>query len=261
MTNDRVTIEVAGGIADVALNRPDKLNALDRDMFTALSEASTALAKRDDVRVVVLSGSGRAFCAGLDLASIGRRPSFGLLDERAYGIANVFQNAAWGWRSLPVPVIAAIHGVAFGGGLQIALGADIRIVAPDAKLAVMEARWGLVPDMAGIALLRGLVRDDVARELTYTARQFSGAEAAELGLATHLADDPHDAAMALAAQIAARSPRAVRSAKRLFGLSQDADADALLLAESREQEQLLAGPDLPETIAAQAEKRAPRFAD
>ena len=261
MTNDRVTIEVADGIADVALNRPDKLNALDTEMFVALSEASTDLAKRDDVRVVVLSGVGRAFCAGLDLASMAGGPALVALGDRTYGIANVFQNAAWGWRSLPVPVIAAIHGVAFGGGLQISLGADIRIVAPDAKLAVMEARWGLVPDMAGIALLRGLVRDDVARELTYTARQFSGAEAAELGLATHLADDPHAVATALAAEIAARSPRAVRSAKRLFGLSQDAGADALLLAESREQELLLAGPDLPETIAAHAEKRAPRFAD
>ena len=261
MTNDRVTIEVADGIADVALNRADKLNALDRAMFTALSEASAGLAKRDDVRVVVLSGGGRAFCAGLDLAAMAGDPSFGLLDGRSYGIANVFQNAAWGWRSLPVPVVAAIHGVAFGGGLQIALGADIRIVAPDAKLAVMEARWGLVPDMAGIALLRGLVRDDVARELTYTARQFSGAEAAELGLATRLADDPRAAALELAAEIAARSPRAVRSAKRLFGLAQDAGADALLLAESREQELLLAGPDLAETIAAQAEQRAPRFAD
>jgi enoyl-CoA hydratase/carnithine racemase len=261
MTNDRVTVDVAGGIADVALNRPDKLNALDGEMFTALSEASAALAKRDDVRVVVLSGSGRGFCAGIDLASLGGDPSFGVLHDRSYGIANVFQNAAWGWRSLPVPVIAAIHGIAFGGGLQIALGADIRIVAPDAKLAVMEARWGLVPDMAGIALLRGLVRDDVARELTYTARQFSGAEAVELGLATRVADDPHGAAMALAAQIAARSPRAVRGAKRLFGLSRDGDADALLLAETLEQEQLLAGPDLPETIAAHAEQRPPRFAD
>jgi len=134
-------------------------------------------------------------------------------------------------------------------------------VAPDARLAVMEARWGLVPDMAGIALLRGLLRDDVARELTYTARQFSGAEAVTLGIATRVADDPHAAAMELAAEIAARSPRAVRSAKRLFGLSQDAGAGALLLAESREQEELLAGPDLPETIAAAAEKRAPRFAD
>src|ERR1700733_1066641 len=245
MTNDRISISVADAIADVRLNRPDKLNALDGDMFSALSEASAALAKRDDVRVVVLSGSGRAFCAGLDLAAMAGDPSFGVLNDRAYGIANVFQNAAWGWRALPVPVIAAIHGVAFGGGLQIALGADIRIVAPDAKLAVMEVRWGLGPDMAGIALLRGLVRDDVARELTYTARQFSGAEAAQLGIATRVADDP----------------RAVRSAKRLFGLSQDAGADALLLAESREQEQLLAGPDLPETIAAAAEQRAPRFAD
>jgi enoyl-CoA hydratase/carnithine racemase len=260
MTNDRVTIVVADSIADVVLNRPDKLNALDGEMFTALSEASAALAKRDDVRVVVLSGSGRGFCAGIDLASLGD-PAFGTLSERTYGIANVFQNAAWGWRSLPVPVIAAIHGIAFGGGLQIALGADIRIVAPDAKLAVMEARWGLVPDMAGIALLRGLVRDDVARELTYTARQFSGTEAVELGLATRAADDPHGAALALAAEIAGRSPRAVRGAKRLFGLSRDADADALLLAETREQEQLLAGPDLPETIAAHAEQRAPRFAD
>jgi enoyl-CoA hydratase/carnithine racemase len=236
MTNDRVTIEVSGGIAEVALNRPDKLNALDRAMFAALSEASTALAQRDDVRVVVLSGRGRAFCAGLDLASMAGDPSSGLLEMRPYGLA-------------------------FGGGLQIALGADIRIVAPDTKLAVMEARWGLVPDMAGIALLRGLVRDDVARELTYTARQFSGAEAAQLGLATRLADDPHAAATALAGEIAARSPRAVRSAKRLFGLAQDAGADALLLAESREQGLLLAGPDLPETIAAHAEKRAPRFAD
>ena len=261
MTNDRVTIEVADGIADVALNRPDKLNALDPAMFSALSEASSALAERGDVRAVVLSGRGRAFCAGLDLASMAGDPSAGLLDERAYGIANVFQNAAWGWRSLPMPVIAAMHGVAFGGGLQIALGADIRIVAPDARLAVMEARWGMVPDMAGIALLRGLVRDDVARELTYTARQFSGTEAAELGLATQLADDPRAAALALAAEIAARSPRAVRSAKRLFGLSQDAGADALLLAESREQAELLAGPDLPETVAAHAEQRAPRFAD
>jgi enoyl-CoA hydratase/carnithine racemase len=261
MTNDRVTIEVADGIADVTLNRPDKLNALDPAMFSALSEASSALAERGDVRAVVLSGRGRAFCAGLDLASMAGDPSAGLLDERAYGIANVFQNAAWGWRSLPMPVIAAVHGVAFGGGLQIALGADIRIIAPDARLAVMEARWGMVPDMAGVALLRGLVRDDVARELTYTARQFSGTEAAELGLATQLADDPRAAALALAAEIAARSPRAVRSAKRLFGLSQDAGADALLLAESREQAELLAGPDLPETVAAHAERRAPRFAD
>jgi enoyl-CoA hydratase/carnithine racemase len=261
MTNDRVAIGVADGIADVALNRPDKLNALDGEMFTALSEASAALAKRDDVRVVVLSGSGRAFCAGIDLASLAGDPSLSTLMDRTHGIANVAQNAAWGWRSLPMPVIADVHGVAFGGGLQIALGADIRIVAPDAKLAVMEVRWGIVPDMAGIALLRGLVRDDVARELTYTARQFSGTEALQLGLATRLAQDPHDAAMTLAAEIAARSPRAVRSAKRLFGFSQDDGADALLLAESREQEPLLTGPDLHEAITAHGQQRPPHFTD
>jgi enoyl-CoA hydratase/carnithine racemase len=262
MTSDRVSISVADSIADVRLNRPDKLNALDQAMFSALSEASAELAGRGDVRAVVLSGNGRAFCAGLDLAAMaGQDPSFGALHDRSYGIANVFQNAAWGWRSLPMPVIAAIHGVAFGGGLQIALGADVRIVTPDARLAVMEGRWGMVPDMAGIALLRGLVRDDVARELTYTAREFSGTEAVALGVATRVADDPRAAAFELAGQIAGRSPRAVRSAKRLFGLSQDAGADALLVAESREQEALLVGPDLPETVAAAAENRAPRFAD
>jgi enoyl-CoA hydratase/carnithine racemase len=261
MMNDRVSIRVTDAIADVVLDRPDKLNALDGEMFTALSEASAAIARRGDVRVVVLSGSGRGFCAGIDLAALGGGLALDGLQTRTHGIANVFQNAAWGWRELAVPVIAAIHGFAFGGGLQIALGADIRIVAPDAKLAVMEARWGLVPDMGGIALLRGLVRDDVARDLTYTARQVSGAEALELGLATRLADDPHGAALALAAEIAANSPRAVRSAKRLFALSRDAGADALLLAESREQEQLLASPDLAETLAAHSEKRAPRFAD
>jgi enoyl-CoA hydratase/carnithine racemase len=262
MTNDRISIEVADAIADVRLNRPEKLNALDPAMFRALSEASAELATRSDVRAVVLSGSGRAFCAGLDLASMaGPDPSSGRLHDRSYGIANLFQNAAWGWRSLPMPVIAAVHGVAFGGGLQIALGADVRIVAPDTRLAVMEVRWGMVPDMAGIALLRGLVRDDVARELTYTARQFSGTEAVALGIATRLSDDPHADALELAREIAARSPRAVRSAKRLFALSQDAGADALLVAESNEQEQLLAGPDIAETVAAAAEKREPKFTD
>jgi enoyl-CoA hydratase/carnithine racemase len=261
MSDERVSVTVEAGIADVRLNRPDKLNAIDPAMFTALSQASADIAGRPDVRVVVLSGSGRGFCAGLDIASLAGGGMPESIQKRTHGIANLWQHAVWGWRELPVPVIAAVHGVAFGGGLQIALAADIRIVAPDAKLAVMEARWGLVPDMAGIALLRGLVRDDVARELTYTARQVSGTEAAALGLATRTADEPYAAARALAAQIAAASPRAVRGAKRLFGLAQDASTPEILLAESREQEALLAGPDLAETVAAQAEGRAPRFSD
>jgi enoyl-CoA hydratase/carnithine racemase len=261
MNDERVSITVGNGIADVRLNRPDKINAIDSAMFTALSGASAAVAGRADVRVVVLSGSGRGFCAGLDIASLAAGGLPASIQDRTHGIANLWQHAVWGWRELAVPVIAAVHGVAFGGGLQIALAADIRIVAPDARLAVMEARWGLVPDMSGMALLRGLVRDDVARELTYTARQVSGTEAAGLGLATRTADDPYAAAMELAAQIAAVSPRAVRGAKRLFGLAQDAGSAEILLAESREQEALLAGPDLAETIAAQFEGRAPRFAD
>jgi enoyl-CoA hydratase/carnithine racemase len=260
MPNDRVRLHIDDAIADVRLDRPAKLNALDPAMFAALTETSAALAERPDVRAVVLSGSGRAFCAGLDLAALAGEAPAGL-QERTHGIANGFQQAVWGWRELPVPVIAAVHGVAFGGGLQIALGADIRIVAPDARMSVMEARWGLVPDMGGIALLRGLVRDDVARELTYTAREVSGTEAVALGLATRVADDPHAAALELAARIAASSPRAIRGAKRLFGLSRDAGAAEVLRAESREQELLLTGPDVPEILAAQAENRAPRFAD
>jgi enoyl-CoA hydratase/carnithine racemase len=260
MPNERVSIQVADYVADVRLNRPDKLNAIDPDMFNALSDAATTLADRKDVRAVVLSGSGRAFCAGLDLGSLGAGMPNSLLD-RTHGIANLFQHAVWGWRELPVPVIAAVHGVAFGGGLQIALAADIRIVAPDAQLAVMEARWGLVPDMAGFVLLRDLVRDDVARELTYTARKVPAPEAVELGLATRVADDPHAAAMELAARIAAGSPLAVRAAKRLFAASRDVGATEILLAESREQEQLIHGPDVAEILTAQAENRPPRFSD
>jgi enoyl-CoA hydratase/carnithine racemase len=260
MSDERVSVTVDGGIADVRLNRPDKLNALDPAMFAALSEASADVASRPGVRAVLLSGAGRGFCAGLDIGSLaGALPAS--IAERTHGIANLWQHAVWGWRELPVPVIAAVHGVAFGGGLQIALAADIRIVAPDARLAVMEARWGLVPDMAGIALLRGLVRDDVARELTYTARQVPGTEAVTLGLATKTADDPYAAALALAQQVAAASPRAVRAAKRLFSLSRDAGAAEILVAESAEQQALLSGPDIAEAVTAQVAGRAPRFAD
>ncbi|MCL2585801.1 MAG: crotonase/enoyl-CoA hydratase family protein [Streptosporangiales bacterium] len=261
MPNDRVTIGVANSVADVRLNRPDKLNAIDPAMFTALSEAASELADRKDVRAVVLSGSGRAFCAGLDLGSMGSDGIPADITKRTHGVSNLFQHAVWGWRELPMPVIAAVHGVAFGGGLQIALAADIRIVAPDARLSVMEARWGLVPDMAGFALLRDLVRDDVARELTYTARKVPAPEAVELGLATRVADDPHAAARELAAQIAAGSPRAVRAAKRLFAVSRDAGADRILLEESREQQELLHGPDVAEILTAQFEQRDPKFTD
>ncbi|MFA9201773.1 MAG: crotonase/enoyl-CoA hydratase family protein, partial [Cypionkella sp.] len=171
--NDRVSIELEeDGVAQVRLIRADKLNALDAEMFDRLIEAGQALQNMRGLRAVVLAGEGRAFCAGLDLASFSRnRSDEPPLTERTFGNANRAQQVAMQWRKLPVPVIAAVHGVCFGGGLQIASGADVRVVAPDTRMAVMEMRWGLVPDMGGIALWRGLVRDDVLRELTFTNRE------------------------------------------------------------------------------------------
>lgn len=238
----RVTLEVAkDGVARVTLSRPDKLNALDLAMFEAIIAAAAELAGRDDVRCVVLSGEGRGFCAGLDLsmfsvAAQGDVP----LTARSHGRANFYQQAAIAWRDLPVPVIAAVHGPCFGGGLQIAAGADIRIVAPDARLAVMEMKWGIVPDMGGFALWRGIVREDVLRELTYTAREVSGVEAQALGLATHVDADPLGRALALAAEIAGKDPAAIRAAKRLFARAADMSSDQILIAESEEQQALLA---------------------
>lgn len=257
---DRVTMTVADGVADVRLARPEKMNALDPAMFAAIAATIDRLADMREVRAIVLSGEGKAFCAGLDLATMaGGAPAD--LAARAHGDANLFQYVAWGWRTLPQPVIAAIGGPAFGGGLQIALGADIRIAAPDAELAMMEARWGLVADMAGIALLRGLVRDDIARELAYTARKIGAEEAERLGLVTRVADDPLAAALALARTIAGHGPQAVRSAKRLLNLAADADAVTILAAESAEQAALLASADHREAVTAGLQKRAPSFAD
>lgn len=264
---ERVTIAIsAQGVADVRLARPDKLNALDAAMFAAISAAIERLEGEPGLRAVVLSGEGRGFCAGLDMASFagiasGEMSAMRDLAKRTRGLANDFQHVAWGWRTLPVPVIAALHGVAFGGGLQIALGADIRVAAPDTRLAVREIAWGLVPDMAGIALLRGLVRDDVARELCFSGREVRGAEAVALGLATRVADDPRGAALALADEIAGQSPDAVRAAKRLLNTARDGDAEQILIEEAREQGALIGSPNQIEAVMAGMAKRAPRFAD
>ena len=237
----RVTTTIAdNGVAHVRLSRPDKLNALDMPMFEALIAAGAELAALDDLRCVVFSGEGKGFCAGLDLslfAGVGQdRP----LVPRSHGRANFYQQVAIAWRDLPVPVIAAVHGVCFGGGLQIAAGADIRIAAPDARLAVMEMKWGIVPDMGGFALWRGIVREDVLRELTYSAREFSGEEAARLGFASHVDADPLARAMALAEEIAGKDPAAIRAAKALFNRAPDMSRDQILIAESEVQERLLA---------------------
>lgn len=260
MSEQRVTIGVEGGVADVRLNRADKMNALDPAMFTALADAIDRLGAWPGLRAVVLSGEGRAFCAGLDMASMMNDAPLDLT-TRSHGDANLFQQVAWGWRNLPVPVIAAVHGVAFGGGFQIMSGADIRIAAPDARLSIMELKWGIVPDMAGFALWRTLVRDDVLRELVYTARELDAAQALALGFVSRIADDPHAAAMALARDIAARSPDAVRAAKRLANGAAELDAAAILAAESAEQARLLRSPNQVEAVVANMQKRPPRFVD
>ena len=260
---DRVTVTVANHVAHVLLDRADKMNALDDAMFGAIIEAGDYVRGLSGVRVVVLSGAGRAFCAGLDLTSFGRSDRWqdGSLADRTHGIANRPQYVATVWRDLPVPVIAAVHGVCFGGGLQIASGADIRIAHPDTRLAVMEVKWGLVPDMGGYLLWRGNVRDDVLREMTYTHREFTGVEAVAMGFATHTAADPLAHALDLARTIAEKSPHAVRSAKDLSNrTAQMADAD-VLLAESVAQIALMHSPNQIESVHAGMARRAPEFVD
>lgn len=261
---DRVSIDLAdNGVAQVRFTRGDKMNALDGAQFEAVLEAGQALREMKGLRVAVLSGEGRAFCAGLDLSSMaagGSNPQARLVD-RTHGNANRAQEAAMTWRKCPVPVIAAVHGVCFGGGLQIASGADIRVVHPATRMAVMEMKWGLVPDMGGYALWRGLVRDDTLRELTYTNREFSGEEALGLGFATMIDDDPLAKATALAEAIANKNPDAIRGSKRLFKVMQEEGEDAILLAESREQDGIMRTPNQVEAVMAEMEKRPPRFAD
>jgi enoyl-CoA hydratase/carnithine racemase len=263
--HDRVTIRLADHVAQVSLARPDKLNALDPAMFDALIDAAAWVQARDDIRAVVLTGEGRMFSAGLDfgsfaaMAGAGSQNSMPSLEGRTHGIANRPQYAGWAWRECAVPVIAAISGGALGGGLQIALCADIRIATPDAKIAIAETQWGLVPDMSGCAIARGLVRDDVLRRLTYTAEHVDGGTAQSLGLVTETAEDPLGRAHEIARQIAMRSPSAIRAAKRLMETMADGSTQDILLAESREQEALIGGKHQVEAVMANLEKRVPNF--
>ena len=257
---DRVTTTITDQIADVRLNRADKMNAIDPAMFSEIGAAIDALADRKDIRCVVLSGDGKAFCAGLDMASMAAGGSGTGADRNAQG-SILPQHVTWGWRNLPMPVIAAVHGVAFGGGFQIMSGADIRIAAPGTRFAIRETYWGLVPDMAGFAIWRGLVRDDVLRELVYTAREFDADEALHHGFITRIADDPHASAMEMATAIAARSPHAIRGAKRLCNMAHDTDPRTMLEAETREQMAVIGKPNMMEAVAANMSKRAAVFAD
>src|ERR1700745_1859373 len=267
---NRVSITISDSVARVRRVREEKMNALDADMFEALVAATDRLSREKGLRAVVLSGEGRAFCAGLDMgrfAAMKEQGGNGIpggekrdLTVRTYGKANFAQQAVWGWRQLPVPVIAAVHGVAFGGGFQLALGADMRFLAPDARMSIMEIKWGLVPDMAGTPILATLLRDDILRELTYSGRIFSAQEAMAYGLATRICDDPRAAALAVAREIAGKSPDAVRAAKRLLNNLSVAPGPALL-AESVEQQKLIGSPNQTEAVRSNLEKRAAKYVD
>lgn len=261
--SERVRTDIDGHVAHVRMVRVDKMNALDAAMFDALIAAGDRLAANADIRAVVLSGDGRGFCSGLDLSNLADRDDRGQMRidiaSRAYDGINIAQHAVMQWRRLPVPVIAAVHDVAFGGGFQLALGADMRFVAPAARLAVMEIKWGLIPDMAGMFLLRNLVRADLAAELVLSGRIFDGAEARRLGLATRLCDDPVADALAFAREIAGKSPDAVRAAKRLLSLGDEELCHRVLNAEAAEQQALFGTANQAEAVRAGMAKETPLF--
>jgi enoyl-CoA hydratase/carnithine racemase len=258
----RVTTEIRDHIAHVTLTRPDKRNAVDPEMAEAIVAAGQSL-QEADIRAVVLSGEGQSFCAGLDVmsfAALARGDPEALILPRSHGNTNLFQEVAMVWRRLPVPVIAALQGAVYGAGFQLALGADIRIASPEAQLAIMEMKWGLIPDMGGMALLPRLTRSDVIRRLTYTARPICAAQAEAWGLVTEIAEDPQTATRNLAQEIASRSPSAIRGAKRLIAVAESgAGEDAVLMEESREQAALIGQPDQMEQIAANMAGRVPVF--
>jgi len=266
--SELVTISIEAGVADVRLNRPDKYNALSPEMFNAIIEAGERLGAAREVRAVVISGNGAGFCAGLDMASMrglgGDQTSGsggGLPRRDSEHPDNHAQRPALVWKRVCVPVIAAVHGVAYGGGMQIALGADIRIASPDARMSVMEIKWGLIPDMGISQSLRDLVPLDVAKELTWTGRVLSGTEARELGLVTYIDADPLARALSIAREIAAKNPDAIRRGKSLLEQSWRASPREGLELEAKLQMELIGSANQAEAVKANFEKRAPSFKD
>jgi len=267
----RVLVDIENHVAHVRLNRAEKMNALDNAMFEAIVAAGEQLKADTNVRAVVLSGEGRAFCAGLDMGNFANMAKGdsntaaevtgdqGRLEKRTHGVANRAQYVSWVWRELQVPVIAALHGVALGGGCQISVGADMRYAAPGTKLCIMEMRWGLVPDMGATPFLQKLLGDDVARELTYTNRVILAEEAKELGLVTRVCENPVEEALKVAADIANRNPAAIRAAKRLLNNAPFEGAAETLLAESVEQDAIIGSPNQVEAVMANLEQREPKF--
>jgi enoyl-CoA hydratase/carnithine racemase len=262
MSEARVDVSVTDHVALVTLNRPEKHNALDLAMFEAITATVERLSTAPGLRAVVLHGAGKSFCSGLDFGAVAAAGGLqALSDPLKEEPPNYFQRVAYGWIQVPVPVIAAIHGNCLGGGFQIALGADIRIASPDANLSVMEAKWGLIPDMAITQTLTRLVGIDVAKELTYTSRVFSGEEAFRIGAVTRLHEDPLDEALKLAREIAGRSPDAMRRAKRLFDEGWAGTASETLALEARLQRELIGTPNQIAAVTAEISKQNAEFTD
>ncbi len=260
---DRVSISIAGSIATVTMTRADKMNGLDFAMMDALIDAAHGLARNNAVRVVILHGDGRAFCAGLDFASVGKQPTKMALGfvRLPWNSTNKFQEVCWSWRKLPMPVIAVTHGVCYGGGIQLALAADFRISTPDCELSVMEAKWGLIPDMTGSVTLGELVAIDVAKRLAMTGEVLSGTDAKELGIVTEVADEPLQRAQELAEQLAARSPDAVAATKRLMNTTRHVSAEKAFKVERSLQLKLIRGTNHKIARAAGMAKQIPEFVD
>ena len=263
--SDRVRVDIENHVATVTLNRADKNNAIDMEMFEALIDAGDSLKDAPSVRAIVLHGAGNNFCAGIDVSvfsdeGIGAVGA-GLMNPRHGSPANIFQSAAWVWQEVPVPVVAALQGVVFGAGLQVALGADIRFAAPNVQMSIMEIKWGLIPDMAICSTARHLLRADRFRELAFTGRIVNGNEALETGLVTSLTDKPLVAANALAREIAGRSPDAIRAMKKLLHDTWQAATPASMRREAELQLAVMGGANQAEAVLANMEKRAPDFSD
>ncbi|MFT4518450.1 MAG: enoyl-CoA hydratase/carnithine racemase [Halioglobus sp.] len=253
-----VTVDINNHVADVRLNRAEKMNALSIPMFEEITRVGQELAQNKEIRAIVLSGEGRGFCAGLDLANM-TDPDFSadpFGEGRGGFYPNFYQLPGYVWKKMPVPVICALHGVAYGGGFQIAMGADIRIAHPSTRLSVMEIKWGLIPDMSTSQTLRDLVRVDVAKELTFTGRVVESEEALSLGLVTSISENPRDAALELATTIARRNPNAITYAKYLFDSTWHGDEYEGLKAEERLQAKVLKTPNQIEAVMSEMEGRA-----
>lgn len=261
--SNRVDIRIDGHVAEVMLNRPDKFNAVDSDMFRALDEAARSLAGEASVRAVVLHGAGENFCAGIDVSAMQGTENLGaaLLEPVEGSAANIFQRAAYAWRELPVPVICALQGVVFGAGFQIAIGADLRYAGPGTQFSIMESKWGLIPDMAISTTLRGILPPDRVKELAWTARVFDVAEALQWGIVTAIEDDPLAAARNMARAVSGKSPDAIRGIKRLVNEGWQCPEEDALGLEAELQLQLLGAPNQVEAVSANFEKREPRFVD